>query len=435
MSPGGLDEWGTATRATAADVAALPRKPVEGPAAWPELNPAALTGLAGHIVDTIAPYSEADPVAILMHTLVSVGNLVGPGPHARVEQDPHPARLFAVAVGRTGKGRKGLSWSTPRALVRSVDATWPIASGLSSGEGLIFHVRDAEEGVDSMGDESKGLDPGVTDKRLLVMETEFATVLARMGRDGNTLSSVLRDVWDHGDLRTLTKNSPLKASGAHVSLMAHITEEELRRLLTDISMANGFGNRILWVCVRRAQLLPDGAGVEELRLAPLVRELQGVVDAARQIGRMIRDPEAAATWRGVYADLSRERDGLVGALLGRAEAQALRLSCLYAVLDRSPVIQPAHLEAALAVWAYCEASVLYLFGGRLGNPIADAVLDTLRHSGRLTRTQIRDLFGRHKNTEQIQEALSMLERANLAKRGSRGTGGRPEEFWEPVWTT
>jgi hypothetical protein len=113
MSPGGFDEWAKGTGATAADVDALTRRPVPRPPAWPQLNPAALTGLAGRIVDTIAPYSEADPVAILMHTLISLGNLVGPGPHARVEKDPHPARLFGVLVGRTGKGRKGLSWSTP----------------------------------------------------------------------------------------------------------------------------------------------------------------------------------------------------------------------------------------------------------------------------------------------------------------------------------
>jgi hypothetical protein len=319
--------------------------------------------------------------------------------------------------------------------VRAVDPDWAIASGLSSGEGLIYHVRDRIERTDLATGEPELVDEGVTDKRLLVMETELATALGRMARDGNTLSSVLRDIWDHGDLRTLTKNSPLKATGAHLSLVGHITDEELRRLLTDIAMANGFGNRILWVCVRRAQLLPDGAGVEDRLLLPLVQELRAVVAAAARIGRMTRDDETTATWRDVYADLSRERDGLVGALLGRAEAQTLRLSCVYALLDQSPVIRPAHLEAALAVWAYCEASVLYLFGGRLGNPIADALLDALRHSGRRSRTQIRDLFGRTTSADQIQEALSMLDRAGLAQRGSRETGGRPEEYWEPVWTT
>jgi hypothetical protein len=402
---------------------------------WPQLDPAALTGLAGHIVETIAPQSEADPAAILLHVLCAAGSIVGGGPHARVEQDAHPARLNVVLVGKSSKGRKGTGWSTPRAMLRSVDLRWPIASGLSSGEGLIYHVRDRVTHDDPETGQTTVVDEGVEDKRLLIVETEFSSVLARMGRDGNTLSAVLRDAWDHGDLRTLTKNSPLKATGAHVSILGHITSEELARLFNDISMANGFGNRFLWACVRRARLLPDGGGVDTARLSSLTEDLRGVVTSAAGIGRMTRDPEATAAWHALYADLSRERDGLVGALLGRAEAQALRLSVLYAVLDRSPVIRLAHLQAALAVWAYAEASVLYLFGGRLGHPIADAVLNALRRAGRLTRTEIHNLFGRNKDADQIQEALGMLERAGLARPGKRQTGGRPEEFWEPVWTT
>jgi hypothetical protein len=403
--------------------------------AWPALAPEALHGLPGRLVETIAPHSEADPVAILLHVLVAVGNLLGPGPHARVEQDRHPARLNAVLVGRSSKGRKGLSWSTPRALLRAVDPGWSLASGLSSGEGVIFHVRDRLERSHPETGAIEVVDDGVADKRVLVVETEFATTLTRMGRDGNTLSAVLRDAWDHGDLRTLTRNSPLRATDAHVSVMGHITAEELTRLLTDVAMANGFGNRFLWACVRRAQLLPDGEGLDPTDLRLFTDTLQAIVAASRAIGLVTRDPEATAAWRDVYPELSRERDGLVGALLGRAEAQTLRLSVLYAVLDQSPLIRLPHLQAALAVWAYCEQSVLYLFAGRLGHPIADAILDALRRAGRLTRTEIHNLFGRNKPAAQIAEALAMLERAGLARPGKRQTGGRPEEFWEAVWTT
>jgi len=399
---------------------------------WPTLNPAALYGLPGQIVRTIAPHSEADPVAILLHVLVSLGALIGPGPHARVEHDAHPARLNVVCVGKTGKGRKGLSWSTPRALVRAVDPKLAIASGLSTGEGLIYHVRDPHEQADAETGERVVQDPGVADKRLLIMETEFATVLGRMTRDGNTLSAILRDAWDHGALRTLVKNAPLTATGAHVAIMGHITHEELLRLLTDVSMANGFGNRFLWACVKRSQFLPDGAGLADAALEPLIAAASAVQASLGAVGRLTRDAEAAAIWHDGYAELSRERDGLVGALLGRAEAQVLRLSVLYAVLDRAPSIRPAHLEAALAVWAYCEQSVLHLFGPRLGHPVADAIWDALRRSGRLTRTQIRDLFTRHKGADQIEAALGTLAQANLARRTWRETGGRPEESWEPV---
>jgi hypothetical protein len=408
--------------------AGIPPEPVT----WPTLDPAALHGLAGRVVAVVAPHSEADPVAILLHFLVSVGNLIGPGPHARVEFDHHPARLNVVIVGPSAKGRKGTAWSTPRHLARAVDAHWALASGLSSGEGLIYAVRDPVERTDPGTGEPKLQDEGVADKRLMVVETEFASVLTRIERDGNSLSALLRDAWDTGHLRTLTKNSPLRATGAHVSVLGHITQDELTRLLTPIQMGNGFGNRMLWALARRAQLLPDGGGVAPTQLEPLIAELQRVVTHASALRLIARDAEAQAMWRDIYGVLSRERDGLVGALLARAEAQVLRLGVLYALLDASPAIRPPHLEAALAVWAYCERSVLYLFAGRLGHPMADAIVDALRHAGRLTRTQIRDLFSRNRESTQIEEALAVLERAKLARRVVVETGGRPAEAWEPV---
>ena len=54
-------------------------------------------------------------------------------------------------------------------------------------------------------------DPGVPDKRLMIVESEFAGTLTVARRDGNILSRVLRDGWDRGDLATLTKSSPARA--------------------------------------------------------------------------------------------------------------------------------------------------------------------------------------------------------------------------------
>ena len=74
------------------------------------------------------------------------------------------------------------------------------------------------------------IDDGVLDKRLFVIESEFANVLKVMAREGNTLSPVLRRAWDTGDLRTLTKNSPARATGAHISIIGHITRQENRAI-------------------------------------------------------------------------------------------------------------------------------------------------------------------------------------------------------------
>lgn len=227
---------------------------------WPELDEAALHGLAGDIVRAIDPYTEAAPVVTLLNTLVIVGNIVNAGAHARVQHDPHPGRLFVVQVGLSSKGRKGLGWSTPRYLFSKVDPVWAekrIKSGLSSGEGLIYNVRDAlhkKEPVKEKGRvvdyQEVEVDAGEHDKRLLIIEPEFASVLTVMTREKNTLSAVIRQAWDGGNLSPLTRNNPMVATGAHISIIGHITKHELLVSLDDTSRANGFGNRFLWVLVK-----------------------------------------------------------------------------------------------------------------------------------------------------------------------------------------
>jgi hypothetical protein len=90
--------------------------------------------------------------------------------------------------------------------------------------------------------------PGVEDKRLMVVEPEFASVLSVSGREGSTLSEVLRNAWDSGDIQTLTKNNPIRTTGAHISVIGHITETELKKKLGDNAIFNGFVNRFLVVC-------------------------------------------------------------------------------------------------------------------------------------------------------------------------------------------
>ena len=74
-------------------------------------------------------------------------------------------------------------------------------------------------------------------------ESEFASVLRVSGRDGNTLSPVMRNAWDSGNLRILTKNNPVQASEAHISIIGHITRDELLRYMDNTEAANGFANR------------------------------------------------------------------------------------------------------------------------------------------------------------------------------------------------
>lgn len=280
------------------------------------------------------------------------------------------------------------------------------------------------------GYEKVETDSGVADKRLLVFEGEFASALRSIGRDGNTLSAVLRNAWDTGDLRILTKNSPAQATGAHVSIVAHITKSELLRYLDNTETGNGFANRFLWVCVKRSKELPEGGSLDEVTLAALSRRVDEAIQFSRGIGEMVRDDETRGLWALAYGPLTEGRPGLLGAVTARAEAQVLRLSFLYALLDLSPIVKAEHLQAAHAVWFYSRESAAYVFGDALGDPLADEILRALRASpDGLTRFQISGLFHRNRDARQIVRALSVLAENGLAHLETRSTGGRPAEVW------
>ncbi len=413
---------------------------------WPEPPQGpAYHGLAGEIVAAIGPHTEADLIALLVQLLVVFGSLIGRTAHFVVEGSRHHANLFVVLVGLTSKGRKGTSWAQVARLAESVEPGWKrdrVVSGLSSGEGLIFHVRDPVE-KDEPIREGKGKlvtgyqavvqDEGVTDKRLLTLESEFALVLKLLLREGNTLSAVVRQAWETGDLRTLTKNSPTKATGAHISIVGHITRDETRRYLAETELANGFANRFLWVCVRRSKRLPDGGQLHTVDFTGLVNQFRAAVEFARQQGALARDAAAGALWAVVYDYLSEGRPGLLGAVLGRAEAQVMRLALIYALLDRSTAIGHAHLLAALDLWRYIERSTRYIFGDSLGDPDADKLLDALRKrpEGMTTSLIYAEVFGNNFPAARIRGALARLLEYGLVWRETvQGKGaGRPAELW------
>ena len=121
---------------------------------------------------------------------------------------------------------------------------------------------------------------------------------------------------------------------------------------------------------------------------------------------------------------------MFGAITSRAEAHVMRLACKYALLDLSSEIRLEHLEAALALWRYCEASAHFVFGDATGEPVADEILGALIGAPRgLSRTEIRDLFSRHKPSAHIENSLSTLERTGLAHKFKKRTGGAPVEVW------
>jgi hypothetical protein len=249
--------------------------------------------------------------------------------------------------------------------------------------------------------------------------------------DGNILSAVVRELWDTGDANTLVKNKKARTTGAQIGIVGHITRDELRRTLTATETANGFANRFIWVWAERSKELPFGGNLPPDALDGVRDRVRRAQTYAQQRGQLRFDDEAAEQWPAEYHELTRERSGLLGAVVARAEAQVLRLALTYALLDGATVISLGHLRAALAVWKYSEAAARYIFGDALGDETADTILSFLRTAGSagITRTNINRLFGSHKASLEIERALTALRRQNLARSEREDTAGAPVEHW------
>jgi hypothetical protein len=398
----------------------------------PILSNTALYGVAGQVVNTIFPHTEADKPALLLHFLAGYGNLIGRSAYCIADGAKHYSNIFFVCVGATAEGKKGTSWNRMQEVFERIDVSWVktrVQKGLSSGEGLIAAVP----GVCEPKPDVAFTADSISEKRLFVVQPEFASTLKVMTREGNVLSGIIREAWDSGFLQIMVKQKPMRVEDAHISIVGHITHEELLRYLTLTESANGFANRFLWIQSNRSKFLPEGGFLSEAEMDKLAELVRPGVKFGGSTGLLKRDEEAKKLWADHYRGLSEGKPGMLGAIISRAAPQVLRLSMLYALLDCSVEIKMPHLMAALAVWEYCDQTAQWIFGSRVGDSTADEILSMLLTCPKgMTRNEIMNHFNRHKSSAEIGRALALLEKHGRAHVELCETGGRQAELWMAV---
>ena len=393
----------------------------------PVPDDAMYTGILGDITHAAAPTTEADPVGILVSLLTGVsadtGPAHGPRPYVRIGNDIHPLLIWGFILGRTSTGRKGSATGTSELfLTRSCPSYREYATGgLSSGEGLIERVRDSD-----------GKDDGVTDKRLLVIETEFGSVMARMRREGNTLGAVLRQAWDGASLSVMNRKR-YTATRPHIAVLAHITPREFRMRLAESDMAGGTYNRFLPVYVERSQRLPRPSGVDEDTVTELSDALSGhLATAYSTTGEIGMTSEADKLWCSeLYDEFTPEiEDGAWTEFITRAPAYCQRIAALYAVLDGRQDMSKNDLAAAGALVRYSLASARYVLDGLHRDPRIDQLIRAIDTApAGLTRTEISALFGRNLPKAVLDELLTGLLDGGEYEVIRVETGGRPTEVY------
>jgi len=220
----------------------------------PRPDPACLYGLVGDVARAGGDTTEANPYAVAANFIAFMSCAVGRGPYMAVGNTWHHARQFMLHIGRSGRGRKGDAVSLIGRIEHSLRALSRDAApqvhrgGLSSREGLVYLIHDGYT-------EGKTEVEAIQDKRLLVIESEFANVLHQSKREGNTLSAALRDCWDGVSMKPATKSSRLWATDPHVSLIGAVTPSELLGLMASRELTNGFANRFMMFWAERTKML------------------------------------------------------------------------------------------------------------------------------------------------------------------------------------
>lgn len=390
----------------------------------PALHPAAIHGPLGDAVARIHPSTEAHPAGVLVQLIALIGAMIGDGPHIVIGGSKHPARIWPLLIGPTGKGRKGEALAQARKFVSSFSSFSSyfvehcLASGLSSGEGLVAHFHNG------------GDDEVEQDRRLAVTEVEFARPLAASKREHSTLGPILRSLWEDDWAQVMTRSEPLKVSGIHLIVLGHITARELRLKLSDADVSGGTVNRFLPVAVLRSKLLDEEP--QEPDTEALAAQLGATVQKAHHAParRYHRSEAGQDYWRRIYRTLSESDtdDGPLGEVLARAPAYVLRLALLYAVLDESDAIEPEHLAAGLAIVKYATDSARSVFGDLTGSGDEAKLSQALKNAGNqgLTRAQISKVFSGNRDANALDTLINRLTEDGYLSTHKHTSGkGRP----------
>ena|GEM_PF-361514 len=383
-----------------------------------------LYGLVADIAHAGSDNTEANPYAVAAAMLAYLGAALGRGPYMPIGDDCNHARLFLIHVGRSGLGRKGTAKKLIYRIDNAVKALDELLvphvhrGGLSTREGLALMIHDGYM-------DGKNEVPAIEDKRLLVVESEFANILQQSKRDGNTLSAALRDAWDGTSIQPAVKTCRVWASDPHIGIIGDITPFELRDLMRVRELTNGFANRFIFFWSEGDKVLPFPESTPNDVVEALAKRVAKVLEFAgadrhadKDVMRMDFSPEAASLYASLYRGELRDRsagDHITG-LLDRRAPILLRLAMIFALTDQSTVIALAHINAAMAWVRYWVDSVKFIFQSALDEAgaadvteTARKILDYLTMRVQCTRTELSKICCQgHVSKDNLDKALDEL---------------------------
>jgi len=382
-----------------------------------ELPTAAWRGSFADYRDMVAPTTEAADAFHYAAFLQVFGCTIGRRLHVYHAGRQFP-NFYACLVGRSGLTRKDTTWSRAEGVLNDLhvysedDPSPPFKAvrGVRSFEGLLDELAGER-------------------KVRLIMLGELLSLFAKASQQ--SLSNIIPGLTEFYDMKDVI-NPPVHqkevkpAREPFLSIIAGTTQDWLRKALTERDIYGGFANRWLYFYGLPKEPMPNPPKMAQDKRNKLVQELNQVRDWTDSVpnGEIAISNEASKLFENYYREFYRRCDqpGLIPTLIVRIQDFVWKIALLYAADTMSEAISGDHLEAAIAVGDYLEASVAELFasfGASRGKQAETRVYEYLKGAG--TPIPYRDVY-RNLNLSgrDLEAAIDPLIKVGMVKNRYEG---------------
>ncbi|WP_125262036.1 hypothetical protein [Streptomyces alboflavus] len=344
-------------------------------------------GAMGQAVRRAMPHTEADPVGVLA-SLLALWSAAVQG-HIRQPGSGRPAVVWSVLVGPSNLGRKGYAadtaWAALGPSLSSFLGTRRRES-FKSGAAIVQSLAELEEDTAQA--------EGGPDGRALFYTEEMSDTLKAAGKDSD-YGSILIRAWDGKAISNTVKGKDgsivTRVPEPLLGLYAHVQPLVFRHYVKPQHAASGLYNRMLFVCVRASQTIPEatdgGSPLDELKPG---KRLGKAYRWATDEPRFMRWTQSAVDrLNALRLDYQAELENTppeVGVFIERAYEQTKRVATILSAASMEERITGRCVDAAAAFVAYADRSIRAVLAeapqtGRTVRPLADAMREALRRAG------------------------------------------------------
>ncbi|MFC1947964.1 hypothetical protein ACFLXY_08615 [Chloroflexota bacterium] len=340
--------------------------------------------------------------------------------------------FYVCLVGKSGLTRKDTSWSRGNELLGRLHNEEDI-EGISPQFRLVKGIRSYEGLLDELSGEKKVR---------LIQLGELLSLLAKARQDslGNIIPA-LTELYDCPD----RVNPPVHQKSAadcrepFTSIMAGTTQAWLQKALTERDIYGGFANRWLYFFGLPKDPKPNPPKVDQDRRDTLLQDINKIRLWSEDVsnGEIIVSAKANLLFEEYYREyyFRCQNEGIIPTLIVRIQDFIWKIALLYAANDLSEIISSEHLQAAIGVGAYLEASVTEVFssfGESQSKEKEGRVLSFLRDEG--IPLSEREVYRRlNMSAKELQATVQPLIKLGLIKNSyETASNGRQTKTYEAI---